>query len=162
GGVVVVWMPLGGLSLDMFKLALRTFHHVFGEMAVFFMDNEPTHYILLVGWRDKMEINFQRMKERLADPTVKADLPELSLDDPVKILSTWITGGQALERYLAGGSYNTENFPYLEFGSPKYGYADRPILDNLASLLAIRNSSREFLTPGSMTNEELSSLDRYE
>jgi len=162
GGMVVVWMPLGGLSLDMFKLALRTFHVVFPEMAVFFMDNQPTHYILLIGWRDKMEIDFARMKKRLAEPDVRADLGELSLDDPVKILSTWITGGEALRAYLAGGALNTENFPYLEFGSPRYGYAERPVLDNLASLVAIRNSSRRFLSPGGITPVELAALDRYE
>jgi spermidine synthase len=162
GGVVVVWMPLGGLSLDMFKLALRTFHRVFPEMAVFFMDNEPTHYILLIGWRDKMEINLAQVSKRLSDPAVKADLAELSLDDPIKILSTWITGGQPLAAYLTGDTYNTENFPYLEFGSPRYGYADRPILDNLASLLAIHNSSREFLAAGTATQDQLARLDRYE
>ncbi len=162
GGVVVVWMPLGGLSLDMFKIALRTFHRVFPEMAVFFMDNEPTHYILLIGWRDRMEINLARVSERLSDPAVKRDLAELSLDDPIKILSTWITGGPPLAAYLVGDTYNTENFPYLEFGSPRYGYADRPILDNLASLLAIHNSSREFLAAGTATQEQLARLDRYE
>ena len=57
---------------------------------------------------------------------------------------------------------NTENFPYLEFGSPRYGYADRPILDNLASLLAIRNSPRRFLSRGGVTSDELAALDRYE
>src|SRR5262249_812932 len=103
GGMVVVWMPLGGLSLDMFKLSLRTFHAGFPQVAVLFMDNEPTHSILLVGWRDKMEIDFERMAERLRQPRIRADLGELSLDDPVKILSTWITGGDALEGYLAGG-----------------------------------------------------------
>jgi spermidine synthase len=162
GGMVVVWMPLGGLSLDMFKLALRTFHVVFPEMAVFYMDNEPTHYILLVGWRDRMRIDFERMQRRLREPDVRADLAELSLDDPIKILSTWITGGEPLRAYLAGKALNTENFPYLEFGSPRYGYADRPILDNLASLLAIHNSPRRFLSPGGTTGNPLAALERYE
>ncbi len=162
GGAVVVWMPLGGLSLDMFKLALRTFHKVFPEMAVVFMDNEPTHYILLIGWRDKMEIDLTRVSQRLSDPAVKRDLAELSLDDPIKILSTWITGGAPLAAYLAGDTYNTENFPYLEFGSPRYGYADRPILDNLASLLAIHNSARDFVAAGTATEDQLARLDRYE
>ena len=40
-GVVVVWMPLAGLSRDVFATALRTFHEVFPAMGVFFMDNEP-------------------------------------------------------------------------------------------------------------------------
>ena len=147
---------------DMFKLALRTFHVVFPEMAVFFMDNEPTHYIFLIGWRDRMAIDFERMRERLQEPDVRADLAELSLDDPIKILSTWITGGEPLRAYLAGKALNTENFPYLEFGSPRYGYADRPILDNLASLMAIHNSPRRFLSPGGAGGNPLAALDRYE
>ncbi len=162
GGVVVVWMPLGGLSLDIFKLALRTLHLVFPEMAVFYMTNEPTHYILLVGWRDKMELDPRRIVERLAESDVKADLDELQLGDTMKILSTWIVGGRPLEAYLKGDRYNTENFPYIEFESPKYGYGDRPILDNLASLVAIRNSPREFFVPGSASDVLLAALDRYE
>ena len=71
-------------------------------------------------------------------------------------------GGEPLRAYLAGKALNTENFPYLEFGSPRYGYADRPILDNLASLLAIHNSPRRFLSPGGASGNPLAALDRYE
>lgn len=161
GGMVVVWMPLAGLSDDMFRLALRTFHRVFPEMAVFFMNNEPTHYILLLGWRDKMELDFARMRERLTEPDVKADLAELNLDDPYKLLSTWVIGGPVLSEYLGEGPINDELLPFLEFESPKYGYGDQPIIDNLASMTAMGNSPLEFLEPGSITLEESATLERF-
>ena len=161
-GIVVVWMPLGGLSPEVFKVALRTFYKVFPAMGVFFMDNEPTHYILLIGWQDKIQMDYSLFERRLQESDVRADLAELYLDDPVKLLSCFITGGERLGQYLGEGPLNTENDPVLEFESPKYGYYDKPLIDNLNALMTIRVSPREFLTPGSIPPKELERLERYE
>jgi spermidine synthase len=161
-GVVVVWMPLAGLSRDMFKVALRTFHRVFPEMAVFYMNNEPTHYILLVGWKDKVQIDFKRISQRLMEPDVRADLAELYLDDPVKLVSCFITAGEQLDEYVEGDDLNTENNPILEFESPKYGYGDAPLIDNLNDLMSIRESPRRFIVPGTAPKDALEKLERYE
>lgn len=163
-GIVVVWMPLGGLSRDVFKVALRTFYKVFPDMGVFFMDNEPTHYILLIGWqgKEKMKLDYALMAARLKQPAVRDDLAELYLDDPVKLLSCFITGGDALGKFLDGTVLNTEDHPVIEFESPKYGYYDKPLIDNLNDLMAVRVSPRQFLVPGSIPPEELKRLERYE
>ncbi|MCC7392831.1 fused MFS/spermidine synthase, partial [Candidatus Sumerlaeota bacterium] len=47
-GLVVVWMPLGGLSDRAFRVALRTFQDVFPNMSVWYFTNQPTHYCLLI------------------------------------------------------------------------------------------------------------------
>lgn len=75
-GMVVVWMPLAGLSEEAFTVALRTFHRVFPHMSVWFMNNEPTHYILLIGTKDKPEYNYEYAVARLKDPKVAEDLAE--------------------------------------------------------------------------------------
>lgn len=162
GGLVVVWMPLGGLSDDMFRVALRTFHHVFPAIGVMFMNNEPTHYILLLGWADQIKIDFARMAERMAAPKIRADLAELNLDDPVKLISCWVTGGEPLSKWLAGDVYNTEGFPVLEFQSPKFGYGDRPVIENLAGLTSVRNSPREFMASGPPSAADAARLEKYE
>lgn len=162
GGAVVVWMPLGGLSVDVYRIALRTFYKVFPEMAVFFMNNEPTHYVLLVGWRDKMEIDYQLFVDRLKEDDVRKDLEELHLGDPMKLLSTWIMGGKdSLDPYLAGDELNTENDPLIEFRSPKHGYQDQPVLDNLDAMLEYGNRPDEWIVPGSMSPIDRESLDRH-
>jgi spermidine synthase len=161
GGVVVVWMPLGGLADEVYRIALRTFYEVFPEMSVFFMNNEPTHYVLLVGWRDKMEINYELFKERLKEADVQQDLAEIHLGDPMKLLSTWILGAEALQEYLAGDELNTEDQPLIEFRSPKYGYQDQPVLDNLDAMLRHQNKPGPWILPGTMTESEQTDLDRY-
>lgn len=163
-GMVIVWMPLAGLSEDIFKVSLRTFYDVFPNMGIFFMNNSPTHYILYVGWQDKIEIDFERIKERLEEDSVRRDLEEIYLGDPVKLVSCFITGGEKLGAWLAEGEQvlNTENHPVIEFESPKFGYDDKPLIDNLDHLMNIRVSPREYIKPGSMTAEELERLERYE
>ncbi len=162
GGVVVVWMPLGGLSIEMYKLALRTFYRAFPTMDVFFMNNEPTHYVLLIGWRDEREIDYSRFAERLKEEDVRADLAEIHLDDPVKLLAQYITGGEQLVEYLAGDEINTENRPQLEFKAPKYGYNDRPIIDNLGSMRPFNVPISNWIEPESMPDGEYDRLLRYE
>lgn len=161
GGVVVVWMPLGGLSDEVYRIALRTFHKVFPEMAVFFMNNEPTHYVLLVGWRDEMKIDYRLFEERLKEADVRQDLAEIHLGDPMKLLSTWILGGEPLAEYLAGDELNTEDRPLIEFRSPKYGYEDQAVLDNLDAMLRYGNEPDPWIVPESMTDREERDLDRY-
>ena len=161
-GIVVVWMPLAGLHRDVFKTALRTFNRVFPEMGVFFMDNEATHYILLIGWQDKIKLDYRLFAKTLAENDVRDDLGELYLDDPVKLLSCFITGGEPLRKYLAGDALNTENNPVIEFESPRYGYYDQPVIDNLNDLMAIRVSPLQFMEPGSIPPKEAERLARYE
>lgn len=161
-GMVVVWMPLAGLSPEVFKCALRTFYKVFPNMGVFFMTNEPTHYILMIGWQGPIQMDYRIFAKRLEEADVRGDLAELYLDDPVKLLSCFITGGEEVGRYLGEGPLNTENEPMIEFNSPKYGYYDKPLIDNLNDLMAHRVSPRQFIVPGSMPPQEEARLARYE
>jgi len=135
-GMVVVWMPLGGLSDDAFRCALRTFHTVFPYMSVWYYNNEPTHYILLIGTKDSQTYDYARMVERLKEEDVKKDLAELYLDDPVKLLSCFVTDERGLDGLLGKGILNTENTPFLEFESPKYGYGNVPLQRNMDHLFA--------------------------
>jgi spermidine synthase len=162
GGIVVVWMPLGGLSEEVFKIALRTFHAVFPQMGIFYMDNEPTHYLLLVGWQDRIHLDYRLFERTLAEADVRQDLAELRLDDPVKLLSCFITGGETLSRYLGDGPRNTENHPLIEFESPKYGFGDQPMIENLDRLMSIRVSPRQFLDAASIPADARRRLERYE
>ncbi len=159
-GMVVVWMPLAGLSDEAFRVALRTFYAVFPEMEVFFMNNQPTHYILLIGTKEPLKVDVEQMRKRITQPAVARDLAEIQLEQPEKILSCFITGRSALNDYLKGEILNTEDFPYLEFESPRYGYSDTPLLDNLDNLVKVQENPARLLAPGT-TPEFLESLEKY-
>lgn len=160
-GMVVVWMPLGGLSDAAMKVALRTFHMVFPEMEVFFMNNQPTHYVLLIGTKEPLKVDPDLMKKRLENGAVARDLAEIQLDSAEKILSCFITGRAMMPKYLGEGPLNTEDFPYLEFESPRYGYGDDPLLDNLDELMKFRENPARLVESPEKHGEFLAALQKY-
>ena len=135
GGVLAVWLPLGGLSPEMFRIALRTVGEVFNSFVVFWPNGYPSHYVILVGWRDRRHVRWDTFVQRLSSPAVRADLAEISLADPVRVLSTLVTDGDSLRAALQDAPINTEDHPVLEFLAPLYGYSPRAPLDNLHFLL---------------------------
>jgi len=161
GGMVVVWMPLGGLSPDTFRLALRTFQKIFPNFAIWYMNNEPTHYILLVGTLEPLQIDYRLLCQKLKEPTVASDLGELHLDDPDKLLSCYLTDGRTLAADLGEGPINSENHPYLEFLSPRYGYSEQPLYDNLDWLLSRAGTVESHLKPGTYQPQDVARLRKY-
>jgi spermidine synthase len=163
-GMVVVWMPLGGLSDAAMKVALRTFYKVFPEMEVFYMNNQPTHYVLLLGTKHPLKVDIANIRRRLQIKGVSEDLAEIKLNDPAKILSCFVTGGALMKPYLDSNpvrALNTEDTPYLEFESPRYGYGDEPLLDNLDELFRYEGKAMSLVQPGSGGTSFSAELDQY-
>lgn len=162
GGLVVVWLPLGGLSDRMFRATLRTFHRVFPETAVFYMHNEWTHYVLLAGWRERVEIDFSRVMAVLSKPAIRDDLAEIGLADPCKFVATFVTAGRPLAAYLDGDLLNTQDAPVLEFEGPRHMAGFRETVDaNLKTLLNSRVSVFDWIVPGTIDARQSERLNRY-
>jgi spermidine synthase len=136
-GMVVVWMPLGGLDADMFKMALRTFGQVFPHATLWYLSNYPTHYALLVGRIAPLRIDATRLVQRLAEPDVRADLGEIGLDRPAKILSGLLLDEEAYDAYVGQGPVNSDRYPLLEFVAPRRAYRFA-LSQNLAALATRR------------------------
>lgn len=135
-GLMVVWMPLGGMSKEVFACAMRTFAHVFPDTTIWYMNNEPTHYLLLVAGLQPLRIDLARVLARAARPAIATDLARVALAQPAKLLSCYLTDAPAVDATLAEltPALNTEDTPFLEFESPKFGYGDEPVLANLELL----------------------------
>lgn len=163
-GMVVVWMPLAGLSREAMRVALRTFYTVFPNMEVFFMNNQPTHYVLLIGTKAPLSVNLDQIAERLKRPQVAADLGEIHLANAEKLLSCFVTGSKRMTEYLGKDNHllNTEDFPYLEFESPRYGYGDEPLLDNLDDLMQFRELPDRLVAEPDKHTTMVASLKKYE
>ncbi len=137
-GLVVVWMPLAGLSDRAFRVALRTFQEVFPEMGVWYFTNQPTHYCLLIGGKGPVRISYDDVREATSLPRIADDLDEIGLRDPDKLISSFVCDERTLTKHLAGFPLNTENNPIIEFESPRFGYDSRPLRDNQKALFEIQ------------------------
>jgi len=162
GGVLAFWLPLDGLSRDAFKMALRTFHHVFPEMAVFALANEPGGQLLLAGWAGPAKLDYARFTLTLGEADVREDLGELYLDDPVKLLAGCLIDGRALSAYVGAGPVNTADLPALRYGALRGGDGAAAVDENLADLVAARVSPRGMLAGAPLSAAILERLTRYE
>jgi spermidine synthase len=118
-GLVVVWMPLGGLSRDVFKMAVNTFAAAFPHVSVWYMNNYPTHYLLLIGSAAPQAIQWERLLERMDLPEVRTDLESIDLADPFKLLSMFLMDDATLRRFIEGAAVNSDDWPLLEFRAPQ-------------------------------------------
>lgn len=159
GGVVAVWLPVGGLSRPMFKVALRTFGEVFRDFLVFWPNGYPSHYVVLVGFEGRRALRWELFRSRLAPREVRDDMREVSLEDPVKVLSTLVSDASSLRRALEGVPLNTEDRPVLEFEAPLTGYSPRATTDNL-EFLADHPAAPESMIEGPLSDDELARLRR--
>jgi spermidine synthase len=145
-GLVVVWMPLAGLSDRAFRSALRTFQVVFPEMSVWYFTNQPTHYCLLIGGKGPISINYEDVVTATTLPEVTDDLDEIALRDPAKLLSSFVCDERTLTDLLKDYPLNTEDHPIIEFESPRYGYDSRPLRDNQWKLFEVQVPASTLIT----------------
>jgi tetratricopeptide (TPR) repeat protein len=112
-------MPLGGLSGDVFRLALNTFATGFPQVSIWYMNNYPTHYLLLIGSESPQRIDWDRLLERMDVPDARADLESIRLGDPFRLLATFLMDDAGVRRFVAGAGVNSDARPALEFRAPR-------------------------------------------
>ncbi len=161
-GMVVVWMPLGALTREIFTCALGTFHDVFPEMHVWYFNTDTVHYILLAGFKQKHLVDYNELAQRLARGPIAKDLKILNLNDPDKILGCYVTGGEPLAKLLKNSRINTENNPIIEFEAPLSAYNDELLWGNLQWLYSNRQSVLQIIKPDSISPEHAQRIESLE
>ncbi|MEQ8819583.1 MAG: fused MFS/spermidine synthase [Sumerlaeia bacterium] len=137
-GLCVVWMPLGGLSDEAFRIVLRTFKEVFPQMSVWYFTNQPIHYCLFIGGRGQLEIDPAAIERALVNQAIQGDLDEIGLREPAKLIASFVADERGLDAYVGEGPLNTENTPIIEFLSPRYGYGPKPVAENMGNIYAVQ------------------------
>jgi len=112
GGIFAQWLPLHGLSVDDYKMILRTFQSVFPHASVWLTKG----YTVLLATPEPLAIDVARLAQRLEAPEVNGPLEEVDLGDPVSLLSTLVLDETALAAYVGPGAVNTDDRPHISFG----------------------------------------------
>ncbi|MBC8184575.1 tetratricopeptide repeat protein [candidate division KSB1 bacterium] len=119
-GILAVPVPLHGLSIEDFKILLRTFFHVFPSSSVWYNNNSLDEHLVLIGRKNLLnEIDVSQLHYRLSNSAIKQDLASTGLDNIYEILDCFIMGPSELNKLTLGVRINSENNPWLEFSAPK-------------------------------------------
>lgn len=132
-GIFVQWLPYHQVDNASLKTIARTFQHVYPHATVWL--NRFKGYTVLVGTRDPLRIDIERLEERFQHPALQHDLAEVHVATPWQLLEGFTMRAETLHRYTAGSTrLNSYNHPYVEFFGMSW---QDPVEDNLTELARV-------------------------
>lgn len=121
-GIFSAWLPLYGLSLDDFRVAVRSLKAVFPHVYLFHSPMGRTEWTIILGTLRPLEFDIPEMERRFNTPTVRNDLKVIHVNRIEDIIDCFDIGDANMKKFLgASKTLNTDDFPYLEYVAPRSG-----------------------------------------
>ena len=115
GGLVVQWFHSYEISDAVVATAVRTFHEIFPYVYLF-QGNKTD--IILVGARQRLKPDFDRMAQKIAVPAVQDELARINVSGVSGLLSFQMISPENLPKITAIGSINSDYRPIIEYAAP--------------------------------------------
>jgi len=133
GGCLAVWLHAYMMSVDDFRMVVRTLFEVFDSVSIWEM--YECNYLLIAA-RQPPEIDWAELRRRFETPQARADLYRVGLCRPAHLLGRYVTSGQALRAWAASAPVHTDDNALLEFSAPRSVHApqEREIAEGLRRL----------------------------
>lgn len=145
-GIFVQWLPFHNLTIQEYKIILKTFQSVFPHTSLWLTHafDEMGRYLkfsLLVGTPEKLAIDVQDLQQKLSSPAIQKDLQEWNLNHPQGILRNFLAGEERIRKWTGNVPVNTDNLPWSYYNTP-YSRSER---HHLGSFLALVESVWPYL-----------------
>ncbi len=135
GGLICQWIPLYEMDTFHFHSIIKTFSFVFPHVSVWFTGTD----VIMIGSLQPLEIDFDRLALRMRQPKIQRDLADVGLDNPHRLLGTFLFELSPKSVFEDQVPLNTDNNPYIEFSTPKRRWQST-IQHNLAYLFERKRS----------------------
>jgi len=155
-GIVAVWMPVSYVAFEDIKTLINSFHEVFPHTTVWYYTKSPTHFLVLVGTKEKLLIDFEKLGN--ANKKVRDDLDEIDIYNQYDFAAMLFMGEQDTENLIKGAALHTDNNPILEYSNINEYYQMNQY-DNVQALLEYKKEN--LLTYFSTNKKERSILKNY-
>jgi len=148
GGIAVEWLPYHLLTADEVNIILASFSSVFEHTSLWF--TRYFNYLMLVGTDHELEIDYQRLRERMSVPKIAKDLKELDMDDPAEFIYLFAADTTAIKNLAAGApGLNSYDRPLIEYYSPRqsgrHGQLPFREREGLPTLVNLGTTSEEII-----------------
>jgi spermidine synthase len=120
GGLMCLWVHVYGFDLHAIRSMIRTFATVFPQATLW-----ETYFLadyVLIGSRDRVEVRWDDLVRRLAEPRVRADLERVRILSPADLLVRHVAGPAGVGELAATGEVYRDDDNQLEFAAPRLMY----------------------------------------
>lgn len=155
GGIFCGFLPLE--STYMVKRMLTAFHNAFPHGSLWQIS--PIS-MLVLGTRERLDIDYQVLRARMAKPTIQQDLDSVNFGEPSDLLSSFVMAEDDLGRFVSGYDAASDERPLGFLNAPDFG-SPRDIQSLADDLIRHRASIDPYLHDiGGSEAEESSVRDR--
>jgi predicted membrane-bound spermidine synthase len=144
GGILAQWLPLGAQNEEDTRAIIRSFLDGFPNASLW---STELHEMLLVGSRELLVLNAERIAQRFQQSEVEAALREVGINSPAALLATWVTDRHGLEQFARNARAVSDDRPSIEYSTwVRPGEVTRvlPELIELSTEPPLQGASKEF------------------
>jgi spermidine synthase len=153
-GILSFWLPTYLLSVEDYKMIVRSLHSVFPHIVIWYMNNTVEGYSVTMGSKSPIKLDLDRVRRALAHESVRADLAQVRMDDPLAIADCLAVYGDAVDEFLGEGLLNTEDRPLIEFRASRNMLRERGEWMNLREIASARRFPGEMIVNWGADAEE--------
>ena len=137
GGLLTQWAHTYSISLEDLQSIVVTFLSVFPDGTAWLVADSD---LLLIGGAGPIPALDAGIDPAWARPGVGMDLAEVDVRNPLSVLSLYVAGGEALQRFAGDAAVQTDDRLQLEYTAPRAVYG-RFQQANVARLRAVAASA---------------------
>ena len=115
GGIMCQYLPLYQVGVPEARIIVKTFAAVFPHVTAWFAFSD----LILIGSEEPLLIDVANLRRRMAQPDIARDLREVGIDNEYDFLANYLFGSEAIEEIGADLPLNTDDYPIIEFMTPK-------------------------------------------
>jgi len=120
GGIFAQCLPGYQLSVEELRSITASMIKVFPNTVLWRNDYDLTYPILcLTGFRDNLRLDSNAIHKHTENFRNTTGTPAKFLADPSSLPLLFVCGPRELEEWCAGAKLNTDDYPLIEFSSPK-------------------------------------------
>ena len=129
-GIFVQWLQIYQLSTESLSSVLGTFQKTFPHVLVFRVEGTwKGKDLLLIG--SKTPLTLDRIKERIADPRIAAELARVNIKSEADVRAWYVCSEAQLAPATAASVINTDDNMHIETTVPREAF--RPFLETNAA-----------------------------
>lgn len=117
-GIIMQWIPTANAPLETERDLFRAFHDVFPHSTMWWQLSGGC--ALLIGSRQPLAIDYQKLKRRFQEPRVRQDLNLAQLRDVDDFLSNFVFDEATFAAFVKDATATTDDNTVLDFTMPRY------------------------------------------
>ena len=155
-GIVAAWMPISFVAFEDIRILINSFHEIFPHTTVWHYTKSPTHFLVLIGTREKLLIDIDKYDRINEDVT--NDLGEIAVKNKYDFASMLFMGEEDVDNLISGADLHTDNHPVLEFSNINEYYKENKYT-NIRALLGYKKEN--LVSYFNINNEQRTVLNNY-